>query len=352
MPEENTTEAILHEILARQQIHDAVMRYARGVDRLDRDLILSSYHADAIDDHGAFRGSADELADWILERHVGKIPSCTHFIGNSLIRVDGDVACGEIYSSVVYRVASEEGMKDMMAFGRYLDRFERRDGEWKIAERKVLSEMDRIDSVNEESPSISYGVQGTRDKRDPSYAHLLTTPSLAVGVEAIVEEALARQQIHEALLRVSRGADRADKELIVSAFHPDAKADYGAFTGTREELAVWLVDQKTAEALTSVHFLGNELVHVAGDAARSETYFLRTQRFMHEGKLADVVELGRYLDRFEKRDGSWKIVGRTALHDKDRVDAVEEQWTGSLTDAATKGSRSRNDGSYAHFERR
>jgi hypothetical protein len=32
------------------------MRYSRGIDRLDRDMLLSAYHPDAIDDHGMFVG--------------------------------------------------------------------------------------------------------------------------------------------------------------------------------------------------------------------------------------------------------------------------------------------------------
>src|SRR5882724_2908499 len=44
----------LRQLLDRQAILDCLHRYTRGVDRLDRQLLLSAYHADAIDDHGLF----------------------------------------------------------------------------------------------------------------------------------------------------------------------------------------------------------------------------------------------------------------------------------------------------------
>jgi hypothetical protein len=40
--------------IARKQIHDALMRYCRGIDQMDRDLILSAYHPGARDNHGTF----------------------------------------------------------------------------------------------------------------------------------------------------------------------------------------------------------------------------------------------------------------------------------------------------------
>ena len=42
----------VQELLDKQQIHEALMRYARGVDRGDAALICSAYHPDAVDEHG------------------------------------------------------------------------------------------------------------------------------------------------------------------------------------------------------------------------------------------------------------------------------------------------------------
>ena len=39
-------------LVSKDEIRDVLMRYARGVDRGEADLITSCYHPDAVDDHG------------------------------------------------------------------------------------------------------------------------------------------------------------------------------------------------------------------------------------------------------------------------------------------------------------
>ena len=46
---------------AAEAIRQAALRYCRGVDRLDAELMRSAYHDDATDDHGVFVGSAADL---------------------------------------------------------------------------------------------------------------------------------------------------------------------------------------------------------------------------------------------------------------------------------------------------
>lgn len=49
----------------RQEIHDVVLRYCRGIDRLDFGLVRSAYHADAVDHHTGFDGSVEEYLAWV-----------------------------------------------------------------------------------------------------------------------------------------------------------------------------------------------------------------------------------------------------------------------------------------------
>ena len=53
----------LQYLLDRQAIADVLVTYSRAIDRLDRDLLISVYHPDAIDDHGVFIGTREEFAD-------------------------------------------------------------------------------------------------------------------------------------------------------------------------------------------------------------------------------------------------------------------------------------------------
>ena len=57
---------IVAELQDRRAIEDCLMTYSRAIDRLDRDLLLSVYHEDAVDDHGLFVGSPAAFPDWAI----------------------------------------------------------------------------------------------------------------------------------------------------------------------------------------------------------------------------------------------------------------------------------------------
>jgi hypothetical protein len=48
------------EVAAQLTIRETLVRYCRGVDRVDRKMPLSAYHLDAIDDHGSSVGRTAE----------------------------------------------------------------------------------------------------------------------------------------------------------------------------------------------------------------------------------------------------------------------------------------------------
>jgi hypothetical protein len=133
-------------LLDRQQIYEVLTRYCRGVDRGDVELIRSVYHADATDDHGMFKGLGVDFASWIVE-FLKDWKQCQHFIGNFNCNLQGDVAHTETYCLSI----SDDGQGHNSAvYNRYIDRFERRKGEWKIADRLIVRD------------GTSHGVRGTR----------------------------------------------------------------------------------------------------------------------------------------------------------------------------------------------
>ena len=78
-------------LMDRQEILDVVNRYCRGVDRLDKEMVLSAYHEDAIDDHSMFVGSPDEFWTWVSKMHSENHSATQHMIGNHLAWIDGDL---------------------------------------------------------------------------------------------------------------------------------------------------------------------------------------------------------------------------------------------------------------------
>ena len=161
-----SSEQALADLIASQQIKDVILKYARGIDRMDFDLVRSCYHEDAYDDHGAFGGSVEEFID-AAKQFLARWTATQHFMGNMLVEVDGDLARAETYAVAYHRREDDEGNgKDDVLGIRYVDRFECRNGEWKIAYRVVSTEWRRVDPVTGARGRNQVGVWGTRDDKD------------------------------------------------------------------------------------------------------------------------------------------------------------------------------------------
>jgi hypothetical protein len=163
----------------REAIRAVLARYSRGIDRLDRDSLLSAYHPDAIDDHNVYTGSPAGFADFAFSGLEAYFDSSFYHYGTTAIEVDGDDARCEsyIFSPKVLKERTGDGAKQLwIGGGRFLDRFERRDGEWRIIDRKLVSEWGFIATGQTKSvgpyphPPADSNVYGRRDRSDPSYA--------------------------------------------------------------------------------------------------------------------------------------------------------------------------------------
>ncbi len=137
--------ARLDELEARQQITDVLYRYARGWDRLDEDALRSCFFADAEHQHSSFKGWSQDFITRALPI-VGKTRSTSHAISNVMIAIHGDVAVCECYFLAHHRRSTTDSSdeEDYFLGGRYLDRFEKRDGHWKIASRRGLNSLERV----------------------------------------------------------------------------------------------------------------------------------------------------------------------------------------------------------------
>ena len=166
---------VIAEFRARQQIHDALYRYCRGVDRLDEELIRSAYHPGAVDSHGSYNGDIDGFVKWVFGNHAGKVLTCVHHIGNILITFESDsVAMSEAYVFAYHRRMVDGQLYDLSSHGRFCDRHEERGGEWRIVERQVVFDWDRFDPVTRtfEGPLTLELEKGRRDRDDASYRYL------------------------------------------------------------------------------------------------------------------------------------------------------------------------------------
>jgi ketosteroid isomerase-like protein len=126
--------SFLEELEARTAIEDCLKRFARAVDRQDWALARTLYHDDAFDDHGFFKGPPDAFLAHIAKMHEVQEHSM-HFNTNVLIEFESrERAFVETYVLVLQRFADRR----VTASARYLDRFERRNGEWRVAHRTLV----------------------------------------------------------------------------------------------------------------------------------------------------------------------------------------------------------------------
>ncbi|MCU1398141.1 MAG: nuclear transport factor 2 family protein [Acidimicrobiales bacterium] len=142
--------ARVERLIAESDIRDVCLRYCRGIDRRQFDLVRSCYHPDALDEHGDFLGTVEEFVAH-AERSLQRFESTVHFLGNILVEVDdsGALARSECYAVASHRLAatSEKPARDHVVGLRYIDDFERRDGTWRIADRVCAFEWTRTDPV-------------------------------------------------------------------------------------------------------------------------------------------------------------------------------------------------------------
>jgi hypothetical protein len=159
-------ESRLEELLAKQDIQEALTRYARGIDRNDIALAKSAYHSDGYDEHGPARGNAHEVMDRVGAA-LASLEIALHRITNVQIELEGDVAHVESYFHSIH--VEQNSDVEEHVYGRYVDRFERRDDAWKIARRQVVMDFDSYRPRGTPSPYHDRFSLGSRGPQDPIY---------------------------------------------------------------------------------------------------------------------------------------------------------------------------------------
>ena len=161
----------MRDLIDRAEILDCINRYTRGMDRQDLELVRSAFHDDAIDDHGGgYVGRIAGFIDWASDYHASQVRH-QHYIMNHTAEIHGDEAHTETY----YMFVGTDKVSDSPLFvtgGRYIDRFERREGRWAIVTRNCLVEWMTNWPMGLPQEAVDFlKLHGTvsRDKSDTSY---------------------------------------------------------------------------------------------------------------------------------------------------------------------------------------
>lgn len=144
-------------LVAHHKVRTCIVRLARGEDRRDAESVGASFWPDATVDFGIFSGSFDEYLAWVVPGSPA-IAVTQHLLGQTHIELKDGAALAETHVTAYHRVDMGTEERDTVIGGRYLDRVEERDGEWRIAARTMLYDWFRDQGV---SVDWSQGLMGT-----------------------------------------------------------------------------------------------------------------------------------------------------------------------------------------------
>jgi hypothetical protein len=157
-------------LLVKERLHELEMAYCRGVDRRDPDLLRSIFFEDAIEEHGEmYRGPAMDFVDWVFTDFIGKYELTTHYVLNEWYRVDGARAEGETHRISHHRIRIPEA-KETIAACRTFNRYECRNGIWKVVYRGVVRDWIYERPIDDGLYTGTYAMTSSRpDESDRSY---------------------------------------------------------------------------------------------------------------------------------------------------------------------------------------
>lgn len=148
----------LESIAAREEIRDVLVKYCRGIDRCDQELIRSVYHPDGLDDHGYWTGLGTDFAEMIVVRLRRLYRRTTHRITNTLIELNGEFAKSECYvmATLLRLESAADGRTVDTVAARYVDTLHKRSGVWAISSRKVIMDWTRTEMWNADEASAGF----------------------------------------------------------------------------------------------------------------------------------------------------------------------------------------------------
>lgn len=350
------------ELADHQAIANNLAKHSRGVDRADKSLLASCYFNDATVDYRFFAGSAVQFAG-ILTGAQKAGPVTLHRTAQMDIRLEGDRAASESYVMAYASGPDESGTGfQRMICGRYLDRHERRVGEWRLTHRTYVLDTN-MNWPGAFTPAglgplgshVPVGGHGSADAGIALLA-LARAANNKTGDwpmtydERTLDAVISRQQIVDVTMAYCRGVDRGDVAMLVDVFHDDATVVSGAFNGNGKHFASEICKLIDATFEQTFHSIANQWIEVDGDGAVGETYVIAAATTRDNGSAGstDTLTGGRYIDRFERRDGRWAIADRTFVLDWARTETSTRDMAGGMYGALDlHGSRGQADPSYA-----
>jgi ketosteroid isomerase-like protein len=168
--------------------------------------------------------------------------------------------------------------------------------------------------------------------------------------ESLSQEVLDEFQLRKLVHAYCRAVDRGDFAKLRELYHHDAEDAHGAFSsGSLDDFLKTLADSRP-HIRSMQHNVTTMNFAISGSAAEGEIYNIATHTVIAGDRDVDVIVGGRYLDRYEKRDDTWKIIERTIVTDWAHVnDPSSVDLTNPITRGTLTGRPDGDDPSHRFF---
>jgi hypothetical protein len=185
-------QAEVSQLKARQEVQDVYIRYGRGIDRLDETSYFSAFWSDAQINYGTAESitPAEHWANHMQKGFKETAKAWGHLLTNLAADIQDDVAHVEIYLTVLCVPREWTTGKPTVWAGRYIDRVDRRNGEWRIAVREYIPHFAlTADTIAPHAMFLSWLYKDAKPElvleswspRDPSYARPLSRRAKEAG---------------------------------------------------------------------------------------------------------------------------------------------------------------------------
>ena len=165
----------LQHLTDRQEILDCIVRNSTGNDLFDLDMVATTYHADGLHEVAREPIAGPHYGEHANEAHARLFDQSLHHVTMHSAEIDGDVAHATSYVIGLFVDKGEQCARILS--GRYIDRLEKREGEWRIVVRRCTVEviLEGATAMLNHAAFRDRGyLKGSRDKSDLAYARPLT----------------------------------------------------------------------------------------------------------------------------------------------------------------------------------
>jgi hypothetical protein len=142
----------------KQDIYDQLMRYCRGIDRAVPEVVTKVWPAQDLE-------TCTRITTWLTEN----TRMTMHYVGNFLVKVDGDDAETEAYM-IAYHIYLVDGVEKLrVKAGRDFRTWKRTDDGWVTTDRDFRDEWNWFVPIEEHAPGADQWVYGERGTGDPAF---------------------------------------------------------------------------------------------------------------------------------------------------------------------------------------